>query len=236
MNSYTPATLEGPSTILKRIRPVALLIALLFALPAAAFPSFSVLFLSLGAVLGILTCVYLEVRCELKSDEKVKNQLLAELPPEYEGLASFKEIAMLELRNEPPPGQLELPTMVAPQHKTPRKTAAVVRSLEGKNLYLIDCDRFVALLLDRMTEDANKAVEHAMAMGLKRYGKAQTVSKELERFLSDSNVIEVVKSDFRGNMLMIINRAGEKSIRELIKKAQQTTKEELGHPSSASKR
>jgi hypothetical protein len=102
--------------------------------------------------------------------------------------------------------------------KKQKKTATIVH-LEGKNHYLIDCDRFVALLLERMTEDANKAAEHALTMGIKRYGKTRPLEANVEKILSDKTVVEVIKSDFRGNMLMVINRTGEKIIRELTKQA-----------------
>jgi hypothetical protein len=216
MTSSVQSLLSDKRTILSQIRPIALFIALLFALPAAALPKFSLWFV-FG---GILSCVLVAMYLELKSEqEEEKEELLAVLPAEYEGLGSFADVVFLELKQPSQPGQLEWTSIVGMQKdRGQRKTATVVH-LAGKNHYLVDSDRFVALLLDKMMQDADKAAEHAILMGMKRYGDVRTIDRELERFLSDKTVIEVIKSDFRGNMLMVINRSGEKVIRELIKKA-----------------
>lgn len=215
MNSPVENPLSN-TVVLKQLRTIAALIGLMFAVPAAAFPNHALLFILLGTAVGVSIALYLEFKSEQAEDVE---ELLAELPAEYEGLGSLKDIVYLELKQPSQPGQLEMPSIIEMQkERGPRKNATVVH-LAGKNHYLVDCDRFIALLLDKMTEDANKAAEHAVSMGIKRYGNVRTIDKELERFLSDPSVIEVIKSDFRGNMLMVINRSGEKVIRELMKKA-----------------
>lgn len=208
--------LSPKASVLSQIRLIAFFVALAMAVPAAAFPKFALLFVAAGVVLGSGIAMYLEFRSE---EAEEREELLATLPAEFEGLGCFTDTVFLELKQPAQPGQLEMSSIVGMQkERGQRKTATVVR-LAGKNHFLVDSDRFIALLLDKMTEDADKAAEHALLMGLKRYGSVQMIEKELERFLSDKSVTEVIKSDFRGNMLMVINRSGEKIIRELIKKS-----------------
>ena len=216
MNSQIQNLLSNNATVLRQIRPIALLVALLFAFPAAAFPKFSILFVVIGTATGVLIALFLELQSEQAQDV---DDVLVALPAEYEGLGSFKDIVFLELKQPSQPGQLEMPSIIGMQKDRGQRKTTVVVHLAGKNHYLVDCDRFVALLLDKMTEDADRAAEHAILMGMRRYGSVRLIDKELERFLSDKSVVEVIKSDFRGNMLMVINRSGEKIIRELIKKA-----------------
>jgi hypothetical protein len=219
-------SLENPIlsnvVVLRQTRTICALVGFMFAVPAAAFPNYALWFVIAGMLAGVSIALYLE----FKSDQKEEvTGLLAELPAEFEGLGAFKDIVYLEIQKHLQSGQLEFdePTILKlqSQRKKQNKLATVVQ-LSGKNHYLVDCDRFIALLLDKMTEDANKAAEHALAMGIKRYGSVQTVNKELERLLSDKSVVEVIKSDFRGNMLMVINRSGEKVVRELIKQAKKS--------------
>jgi hypothetical protein len=219
MNSSLETPVLSNAMVLRQIRPIALLVGLLFALPAAALPAYSVWFVAAGLCCGLGIALYLEFRSEEKEEVQ---ELLATLPAEYEGLGSFKDMVYLEIQKPAQSGQLEFaePTIAKMQEKLKKQNKmATVVHLAGKNHYLIDCDRFIALLLDKMTEDANKAAEHALIMGIKRYGTVEKISQEVERILSDKSVIEVIKSDFRGNMLMVINRSGEKVIRELIKQA-----------------
>lgn len=215
-----PVTTGG----LTQIRVLALLLGLAFAVPAAAFPALAKLFIVMGALTIVAACIFIEIRSEREAE--ISNPpIVAELPEQYRGLSSFDKIVYLEMSEKGAPGQLELPSLAQLQRESrTKKNPIMIKYPTGREVFLIDCDQFVAVLLDRMTEDANKAAEHALQMGLKRYGKVHSVSAELERFLTDKSIMEVIKSDFRGNMLMVINRSGEKIVREMIKKGVQASR------------
>jgi hypothetical protein len=224
MNAIATTRPSATTGTLTQIRIIAFLLGLAFALPAAFFPAFAKLFIALGAFTIVAACVFMEIKSEREAE--ISNPpVVAELPEQYRGLSSFDKIVYLEMGEKGAPGQLELPSLAQLQRESrSRKHPIMIKYPTGREVFLIDCDQFVAVLLDRMTEDANKAAEHALQMGLKRYGKVHSVSAELERFLTDKSILEVIKSDFRGNMLMVINRSGEKIVREMIKKGVQASR------------
>ena len=67
-------------------------------------------------------------------------------------------------------------------------------------------------------EDSDKATEASLRIAAHRYGELHGISPELEQFLRDKGVLDVMKSDFRGNISANLNRACEAVIRDLIRR------------------
>ena len=97
----------------------------------------------------------------------------------------------------------------------------------GESIYLIDTERFVALLLKDLAPNADKIAEFAIKQALHRYGEMSGISKELEKFFSSKATLEVMKSDLRSNIAHTINNSSEAAIREAVRPLREGNRVEL---------
>ena len=66
-------------------------------------------------------------------------------------------------------------------------------------------------------DTADQIVEVSLKRIAERYGKMPAA--DLQRLLQDPGVVDVIKSDYRGNLILAINRRGEQILRDLVKQA-----------------
>ena len=57
-----------------------------------------------------------------------------------------------------------------------------------------------------------------------RFGKMEGNAKELQAFVADKSIREVIKADFRGNLLILVAKGGEKVVKDLLKATEQSAK------------
>jgi len=148
---------------------------------------------------------------------------LLKMGKSFWGLAAYRRHVALALppEDDEPPDQ-GIFDFVSAKRRNVSKTARLITDAEsGDQVYVIDSERFVTLLLNRVLPNTDQVTEVSLLHAIHRYGEMNALSPELERFLTDKTVLEVVKSDFRGNTAQTVNRCGESVVRELVKQAKQ---------------
>ncbi len=107
------------------------------------------------------------------------------------------------------------------------KSAEVITDDAGNKVHVIDSERFVTLLFNRILPSTDQVAELSLLRALRRYERMHTLSPQLEQFLKDKTVLTVIKADFKGNTAQAINRAGEAVIRELVRQASASKQNQL---------
>jgi hypothetical protein len=149
------------------------------------------------------------------------------MPAKFFGLSRYRGHVSLAIPIErEEAGQEMFDFLKIPRRKI-NKSARIIKDESGEEIYLIDGERFVTLLLNRVLPDADKVTEVSLLHALQRYSEMESHSVELARFLNDKTVQEVIKSDFRGNTLQSINRCGEAIIREMVREAKEAKRKQF---------
>ncbi len=152
---------------------------------------------------------------------------LIKMPSKFFGLARYRGHVALAVQPEAEESGQEIFEFLKKPRKKISKTARIIKDDSGDEIYIIDGERFVTLLLSRLLPAADKVTEVSLLHALQRYWEMETHSVELERFLNDKTVQEVIKSDFRGNTVQTINRCGEAIIREMVKEAKEAKRKQF---------
>jgi len=212
----------------KRIWLVAVLVGVILGPPLSFLaPNFPWIII-IPIVLGVGIVCFLEFS---GSREKPERQIhLLKMPSSFFGLARYRGHVALGLPvedDDPAQGTFDFLKI---GRRRPHKGARIIRDPEtGEQIYLIDAERFVTKLLNQILHNTDQVTEVSLNHALHRYGEMELHSGELERFLKDKSVLEVVKSDFRGNTAQNVNRSGEAVIRELVSKAKESSQKDLPH-------
>ena len=74
-------------------------------------------------------------------------------------------------------------------------------------------------MVNKTLDSSDQIVELSLKKIMERYGQMSVHNQELQRLLQDPGVIDVIKSDYRGNLIQAINRNGEQILRDLVKQA-----------------
>jgi len=204
---------------------IAVIVALVAGVPLSFFSDKSpwLICIPIFTVAAIIAC--LEVFNAWKYQPM--QPALIKMPSTFFGLARYRGHVALSIPPETQEaGQETFEFLKKPRRKT-IKTARIIKDDSGDEIYIIDGERFVTLLLSRILPAADKVTEVSLLHALQRYGEMDAHSVELARFLNDKTVQEVIKSDFRGNTVQTINRCGEAIIREMVKEAKDAKRKQF---------
>jgi hypothetical protein len=113
---------------------------------------------------------------------------------------------------------------------SPTNSIRTVQDGAGNELPIINCDRYSALLIEYLMANLDKATEHALLAGLARFGQMGGRANDIHIFITDKAIREIVKSDFRGNLLTLVAKGGEKVVKDLVKAAEAAN--EVADPSA----
>jgi hypothetical protein len=179
--------------------------------------------------IGVVIVFILEFRAHRRSGESAESAagFVAAVSSDYRGMGWYEGSIALEIKTpkKGPKGQLDMFEKMNPE-EFPQTKVRVFKDSFGRDVYVINSGRFVELMVSRMLEDVDRAAEHALAVAWKRYGQATSNREELRKFL-DKTVRETIKSDFRGNILVIISKTGEKVIKELVGNVEESMTQEV---------
>ncbi|MGA2137523.1 MAG: hypothetical protein ABSH14_01550 [Verrucomicrobiia bacterium] len=211
------------SAVFRRIWLIAAITATIGAPMVASFRVPAPWLIAVPISIGILVVVFMEFAPDTQ-DQTPDSQIhgpVSAIPEGFQGLAAYKGAFALEIkrRKRVPKGQLSFDGLVV--EVRPTRKAQFATDDTGKEILIVDCDRFVGMLVSRLIEDADKAAEHALAVAWQRFGKAAGEHSDIKIFIEDKTVREAIKSDFRGNILTIIAHSGEKIVKELLKDAEE---------------
>jgi hypothetical protein len=207
-----------------RIWIIATLVGIALGIPAALFSDRIHWFVWLPIVAGTLLVLIAEVAVERQTTGKQQSESnVPPMPSDFWGLSGYRGRVALAVRpkeNEPGQGAFDFFRPFAATTK-PLKTATILRDEQGTEIYVIDTERFVTLLVNRMISGADQVSELSLLRLVSRYSQMRRYRSELERLLRDRGLIDVIKADYRGNLIQVINRTGETIIRDLAREAKE---------------
>jgi hypothetical protein len=156
------------------------------------------------------------------------SDLLEIFPPGFSGLTSYSQMLALEIqpRKKVPKEQLHLfPGFV---DTTPANSIRILQDESGREIAIVNCDRYSALLVSYLLDNIDKVTDKSLRAGLSRFGKLGKGQSDIQIFVQDKTVREAVKSDFRGNILTLISKGGEKVVKDLLKTSEARLASEKG--------
>jgi PHD/YefM family antitoxin component YafN of YafNO toxin-antitoxin module len=200
----------------QRIWLTAVLVAAVLGLPVAILVKSYPWVIAVPISLGVVLLLWVEMLNDRRRDSR--EPTLFSIPREFRALSGYRGLVALFLPTDQDDTKQDLFDFIPKskrrrQHKEPIK---ITDPVEGE-IYVIDCDRFVTLMVNKTLETADQIVEVSLKRVAERYGKMP--SADLQRLLQDPGVVEVIKSDYRGNLILAINRHGEQILRDLVKQA-----------------
>ncbi len=168
--------------------------------------------LGIGAA-GILLFEWVAAQ---KSETK-QGDCLVTIQNGFEGLRSYEEMLALEItpRRKEAKGQLAL--FPGFSETTPTNAIKSIVDDAGRKIEVVNCDRYSALLVSYLLDHLDDATEKSLAAGLHRFGKINKGQNDLYALVQDKGLREVIKSDFRGNLLSLVSKGGEKVVKDLLK-------------------
>ena len=203
---------------MKMIWLTAILIAAVFGIPVAILCQAHSWVVAIPIVIGTFFILWIEVVAEKRAAGE--KQGVFSMPVDFRALSGYRGLAALLLPvGKEDENQDIFDFLPMAKKRKPRKEAIKITDPNEGELYIIDCERFVTLMVDKTLTSSDKIVEMSLKKVLERYGRMKSHNNELERLLSDPGVLDVIKSDYRGNLILSINRNGEQILRDLMKQA-----------------
>jgi hypothetical protein len=135
----------------------------------------------------------------------------------FEPLKAYEELIALEIKPKRKVPKEQLPLFKGFEEPEPTHSIRFLTDEHGREVAVISCERFSALLLTYLLQNTDKATERALAAGLKRFAHDQSVKSDIRIFVEDKSVREAIKADFRGNIVVTLSNGGQRIIRDLLK-------------------
>jgi hypothetical protein len=156
--------------------------------------------ISIGAVLGLIFCIRTAAAWKDFEDDEIL-------------LKPFSSDFWLRLRTEKnrnSPDQLDFFEQTVPEAGERRKVCRMVTD-EG-TIYLVSSERFHELLVSKVTDDLDRAAEHALAVAWRRI---PTQMQPEIRLILNNLVRDIIINDLRGSVLRLLANTGHDVIKEL---------------------
>lgn len=197
---------------IKRIWFVALITAVVAAIPVTIFKDHLPWLIGVPICFGTLVALGIEIWEEAKPfvASTLYGRILGPasgLPPDFAGLQNYPHV-ILQIRDPAEAQGQELFSFLESRAEPTRKPRKV-RLANGEEICIVGAERFVELLVDRLLKDSDAVVEHAITMGAIRFGGSGRLSK---------TILDTIQSDFRGNWITVVSRDAELVLRQLEQK------------------
>jgi len=203
---------------------IASFVALLFTPFVVIFRDTAPWFIAVPLALGGLLIVLYEAHNAGLLSRRQPSDVLVCLPEEYRGLIAYEKLMALEIKPRKKISKDQLLLFPGFPEPTPTNSIRMVQDEAGNKLPIINCDRYSALLIEYLMANLDKATEHALLAGLERFGQMGGRANAIHIFITDKAIRETVKSDFRGNLLTLVAKGGEKVVKDLVKAAETRAK------------
>ncbi len=198
-------------------------LAILFAPFVVAFKNQAPWLIAVPVGLGALAVLLFEVT---HSRSKGALEALIVLPEGYHGLKAYENLLALEIKHPKKASKGQLPLLPGFEEPRPHNSLRILRDERGTEISVVNCDRYSALLITYLLDNLDKVTDHALAAGLVRFGRAGKGGIDLQALVQDKSVREVIKADFRGNLVMVVSKGGEKVLKDLIKATEEAKAKE----------
>lgn len=167
--------------------------------------------------LGALVILSYEWVASQRREEVESQDTLVSLPMDFAGLKSYENLLALEIKPRKKEARGQLTLFPGFAETTPANAVRAFYDEVGKQIDVINCDRYSALLVSYLLDHLDEATEKSLAAGLARFGSLGKERSDIQLFVQDKGIREAIKSDFRGNLVSLVTRGGEKVVRDLVK-------------------
>src|ERR1043166_701833 len=143
--------------------------------------------------------------------------MLVSIPSGYKGTMNYDQLLALEIhpKKRVPKEQLQL--FPGFEETTASTSVRIIADESGKEIAVVSCNRFSALRITYLLDNMDKATEKSLRAGLSRFGQMAPGQSDVQLFVHDKTVREAIKADFRGNLVTLVSKGGEKVIKDLLK-------------------
>src|ERR1700730_14783141 len=192
------------------------------AVAATFLPSKATWIIGIPAFCGLLFGIVIELRCVHATEFEYDSTTGFSDPVRAPSPIAFFSNFWLALKRERKAtlDQLDFFEQLI-EDPADRRKVHVIATDQG-DVFVLHCGRLQDLLVSRITEDLDKATEHALALALKKF--AQHIDPQTEP-LFRKTFREIIKADFRGNVAQLLQNVGDSLIRELVQTAERTEQE-----------
>ena len=166
-------------------------------------------------VLGTGVIVIYEFRAAFSS--RLDLEVLVTCPSSFIGQPAYSQLLSLEIHPKAKVPKEQLSLFPGFAETTPANSLRLMKDEKGKEIAVVSCDRFSALLVTYLLDNMDKATEKSLRAGLVRFGDLGKGQSDIQIFVHDKTIREVIKSDFRGNLVTLVSKGGEKVIKDLLK-------------------
>jgi hypothetical protein len=191
------------------------LVAIVFAPLIVIFQHSAPWLIAVPIVFGSAVILISEWRisAELPTDTEV----FESIPKGFAGIKSYEQFLSLtvQLGKKSPKNQLQL--FEAFPEPTSVNSIRTLYDSANKEISAVNCDRFSALLITYLLENLDIATEKSLRAGLARFGEMGKGRSDIQMFVHDKNIREAIKADFRGNLVTLVSKGGEKVVKDLLK-------------------
>ncbi len=208
----------------RQIWLVAVIVAALVGIPLSVFADKTPWLIVIPILIGVTVILAQEIWASLSRNAQLT---LVGMPKEYLELARYRGHVALSIPVAEDDTRQEFFEFIKTSRRKVTKSAEVITDDAGNKVHVIDSERFVTLLFNRILPSTDQVAELSLLRALRRYERMHTLSPQLEQFLKDKTVLTVIKADFKGNTAQAINRAGEAVIRELVRQASASKQNQL---------
>jgi hypothetical protein len=197
------------------------LLALVFAPFIFAFKNSATWLITLPLCIGGLVISLVELRRIDCPDDGPSH--LVTFSRENKGLRNYSDLLALDVRPKKRGSkqQLALPLFPNFDDPTPSNSIRIFKDKGGHEVPTIPCDRFSALLIKYLMDNADYATDKGLNACLERFKLMGGNALAVEQFFKDRVLRDIIKSDIRGNLLAQISKGGEKVVRDLLKSAEE---------------
>lgn len=144
-------------------------------------------------------------------------EVFESLPKGFSGLKSYEQFLSLTIQTTKKTPKNQLSLFDAFPEPTSVNSIRTLYDANSKEIAAVNCDRFSALLISYLLENLDTATEKSLRAGLSRFGELGKGNSDIKMFVHDKTIREVIKADFRGNLVALVSRGGEKVVKDLLK-------------------
>ncbi len=148
------------------------------------------------------------------------------IPKGYSGIKSYEQLVALEIHPPRKSSKNQLPLFEAFPETTAVNSIRTLYDSANKEIAVVNCDRYAALLIAYLIENLDAATEKSLRAGLARFGELGKGRSDIQTF-NDKAIRETIKADFRGNLLTLVSKGGERVLKDLLKAVDAIEKEKL---------
>jgi hypothetical protein len=201
---------------------------------AIVFAPFVVIFqhsvpwlIAVPIILGAAVIFFLEWKATAKTS--ADTDIFESLPKGFAGIKSYEQLVALEIHPPRKVSKNQLPLFPAFPETTSINSVRILYDAHNKEISAVNCDRYSALLITYLLDNLDSATEKSLRAGLSRFGELGKGSSDIKMFVHDKTIREAIKADFRGNLVTLIAKGGEKVVKDLLKVVDSIEKEKAAN-------